>query len=290
MKLPDFFADTELNKLRRAMGIPETQFGSILTTVDPSRLTKEQLNKLTSGEGIDIKLPELTILPDGTFAYKDHRVLVYIRDIQVIEGKVPNLPKYHFMTCRTIVDMQKKKKHEKYVANSQGDGFFQINLITKGKIEKKTELLHVCQNCLLDISFNGFNLAMSSNEKKAIVKAFTPKAFFEAFPDSLQLMLPEYSWENSPINDYTPDWPEVSLRTRIEAGWCCQECSINLSSNRRFLHVHHIGKTSDNSAENLKVLCIACHAKEPNHLHLQDNPDFKTFQQLSGLPLKNDHH
>ena len=289
MKLPDFFADTQLNKLRSAMGIPEKHFGSILTTVDPSRLTREQLDQLTSGEGIDIKLPELTILPDGTFAYKDHRVLVYIRDIQVIDGKAHNLPKYHFMTCQTIEDMQKRKKHEKYVANSRNDGVFHLNLITKGKVDKITQRLNVCQNCLSGITFDGFDSFMPRDKKQAIVEAFTPENFFKVYPGSLHRTVPEYSWENSPIDDYTRDFPEISRKKRAEAGWRCQSCSKDLSSNadRRFLHIHHIGRKDNNSAENLKVLCIACHAKEENHSHLQDHPDYKSFEKKHiGRPPK----
>jgi hypothetical protein len=46
-------------------------------------------------------------------------------------------------------------------------------------------------------------------------------------------------------------------------------------------HTHHIdGGKSNNSAENLKVLCIGCHAAMPAHQHMKRLPEYDAFQRL----------
>ena len=43
-------------------------------------------------------------------------------------------------------------------------------------------------------------------------------------------------------------------------------------NNKSLLHTHHInGIKEDNDFPNLKVLCLDCHRKEPNHEHLMLN-------------------
>ena len=84
-------------------------------------------------------------------------------------------------------------------------------------------------------------------------------------------------------DDYTPDWEIVSRNTRQQYDWVCQDCRLDFKDNtlKKFLHVHHInGRKNDNQAKNLKVLCIRCHAQQPNHQHMFDNQDYLTFIQL----------
>ena len=48
----------------------------------------------------------------------------------------------------------------------------------------------------------------------------------------------------------------------------------SLSDNKKLLHVHHInGNKSDNSRDNLRVLCADCHKKQPHHGHLSITRD-----------------
>jgi hypothetical protein len=46
-------------------------------------LTALELERLTSQDGLDISLDDLKVLEDGTLAYKDSRVLLYIRDVPI---------------------------------------------------------------------------------------------------------------------------------------------------------------------------------------------------------------
>ncbi|WP_107818437.1 HNH endonuclease [Nitrosomonas eutropha] len=60
----------------------------------------------------------------------------------------------------------------------------------------------------------------------------------------------------------------------------CQSCRSDFSapSKRKWLHVHHInGLKHDNNKSNLAVLCISCHAQQPNHEHMINNAGYRKF-------------
>ena len=102
MKLPDFFNFEPLNLIKEKMGVPRNVYGVLTVLIDPGRLTEEELKKLTSSDGIDISPDELSILPDGTLAYKNSRVLLYIRDMERYE------PRFHLANCSTLQEMRTK--------------------------------------------------------------------------------------------------------------------------------------------------------------------------------------
>jgi hypothetical protein len=147
MRLPDFFTFEPLNRLRSRMGIPSDRYGSFSLEIDPGRLTVEELDRLT-GEGIDISFDELTLLPDGTLAYKDSRVLLYIRDVHVY-GRQEWEPRYHLYNCKKLVEMSNKGRFERYVVSGRTDGWFKIILIRENNQTPEDRRLCVCQNCLI---------------------------------------------------------------------------------------------------------------------------------------------
>jgi len=73
--------------------------------------------------------------------------------------------------------------------------------------------------------------------------------------------------------------------TKWRRGYRCdnKKCRINLTNHRKFLHAHHInGQKSDNSPDNIKLLCIKCHAEEYLHGHLKSLPEYIKFTQMFG--------
>jgi hypothetical protein len=126
MKLPDFFKFEPLNRLRSRMGIADGQYGSFSAEIDASRLTLDELDRLT-GDGIDIYFNELTVLPDGTLGYKGNRVLLYIKDVHVY-GDQESEPRYHLFNCATLVNMTQSGRFERYVISTKSNGEFRINL------------------------------------------------------------------------------------------------------------------------------------------------------------------
>lgn len=284
MKLPDFFNFEPLNRLRKQMGIPDNEFSSLGIAIRQSQLSSGELSLLSSGEGIDVSFEDLTVLADGTLAYKDSRVLLYIRDVHVHGDKRNSEPRYHLSHCVTLHDMTQRGRFERYVIATEVTGEFKLNVITGGKPKSERRKLKVCQNCLSGLSFDGFSLQMTSRVRREIVGNFTPATFFARYPQSLHGMRPSHNADNAPLNNYTADWPSISEGVRRRAGWKCSSCRCDLSDKRlkQYLEVHHIdGRRQNNDFRNLRVLCVACHAEQPMHGHMKASPRYKTFLQES---------
>src|SRR5437870_1810700 len=110
MKLPDFLNFDPFNQLRSAMiadALSDFNF-----TSKSNALTYEELERLANA-GIEIDLKEVRVLSDGTLAYKDSRVLLYIRDISDYRGDrqgTDNLSKFHVSDCSTLKDMRERNR------------------------------------------------------------------------------------------------------------------------------------------------------------------------------------
>ena len=288
MKLTDFRNFELLNTLKERMGIPRDVFGELTVLVDAARLSELELEKLTSQDGLEISIDDLRVLKDGTLAYKNSRVLLYIRDVPVY-GDHQSQPRYHVSNCKTLITMREQKRFEtRYVVSTRTDGQFNLNFIDGGVSRSSIHRLMVCQHCLGHLGFNGFRQYWRKKQRAAAVQSFTLEDFFAQFPRSLHIENPKYNSDNAPLNTYGDDFSEISLKAKSAAKWMCQKCGFDLSSKKGFLHTHHInGAKFDNSPINLKVLCYGCHADEPNHQHMKGHPNythFKIIKAQQGAP------
>ncbi|MFW2601921.1 HNH endonuclease [Aliarcobacter butzleri] len=245
MKLPNFFEFEPLNILRKRMNAKIIQDIEI---VKVDVLSEDELSKLTS-VGLDISIDDLKVLEDGTLAYKNTRVILYIRDWSFNSGH----PKYHISDCKTLQDMRSKGREKRYVISSRDDGVFNVNM----NFENKDLKLSLCWNCFKKIKWSEFSS-----------KPFNLDIYFQYFPKSL--FQDDYKKDyESPINNYADDWKLISNSLRDKNNWKCEKCGLDCSNNKNFLHVHHInGLKYDNALSNLKILCKSCHSKEPGHNHL----------------------
>ncbi|SFU45376.1 hypothetical protein SAMN05216339_102327 [Nitrosomonas eutropha] len=279
MKLPDFFEFKPLNFVKAKMGIPQDVYGDLTVSIDPARLTRQELEKLTSQDGLDISLDKLAILSDGTLAYKDSRVILYIRDVSVM-GEREIQPKFHLANCRTLLQMRENNRFERYVVSIRTDGHFNLNIIQGKNISSGLYKLDVCQNCLNFLTFNGFMMSWPRQKRSEVVREFKIDDFFEQYPKSLHSRLPGNTSNNAPLNIYPENFAKISQKLRGDLGWICQSCRSDFSapSKRKWLHVHHInGLKHDNNKSNLAVLCISCHAQQPNHEHMINNTGYRKF-------------
>jgi hypothetical protein len=284
MKLPNFLDWAELNALRLRMGALE--LGDVRLTPDPNRLTEAELERLVHG-GLDVSGNDVRVLPDGTLAYKDSRVLVYIRDVSSYkQARDDGLPRFHLANCDTLQQMRRDNRYERYVVAARQDGLFEVNFIEQGRaVRSSPERLRVCQNCLGMLAFDGFRRDMSKAARERKVAQFRLEDFFKKYPRALFLQTPANRSDSGPLNVYPADFEELSKRIKDERGWRCEGsgCGVVLSdrSLRRYLHLHHAnGLKYDSRPENLILLCLVCHAEEPLHSHMKRLPEYEAFRRI----------
>jgi len=280
MRLPDFTDDAGLIALRRLMGADAP--GSFSPSYRPDKLTLAELEQLAT-DGRDVSIDDVVVLEDDTLSYKDSRVLIYIRDITQFQHWVP---RFHIADCETLQKMKQRNAFDRYVVATRDDGSFVVNMIGKGgRVTRKTNQLDVCQNCLNKLRFDGFSHDLSRQRRRMIVSEFTIRRFFEKFPKSLFSVRPTGAAETAPLNNYPEDFDEISKRARERRGWRCECCRRDFSrpTDRKYLHVHHKnGMKNENFEENLQVLCLLCHANQPQHSHLKKLPEYCEFLRKFG--------
>ena len=233
--------------------------------------------------GIDIfSLKEIEFANDGTFEFAGRKVIVYIRDQNVTyrDGY-----RFHIADCEKIQEMRMKDRFQrKYVVATRLDGKFVVNLLSEGKLIKKDDErnLSVCKYCLSRLNYSDYEKVPFASRDR-IWKNFDLGAFFERYRSHI-MRNPTHTDRSAPLNNYTQNWDRVSQRCREQAGWKCSKCREYLGedSKKRFLHVHHIdGLKYNNREQNLKVLCIVCHAEIDDQLKY--SPDYAEYQQIMQL-------
>jgi len=270
MKLVDFTEHEGFNRLRAAM-----QAERVVWKAPFAELTKEQAIRLRNGVSFEdiSKIPRDTA---GLYQVDGRRVVVYIRDQVSNDAKkgVSNY-KYHLCDCGTLKTMHRSGRYKRrYVVSNRDDGFFRVNRVKYGQVESRDEKvkMELCRNCWHDLQSLGHGIYFGNDYNK-----FNLKEYFENVGTSLIEELPAHTDITSPLNEYSPRQRELSIIIRKNRNWKCEKCGIDFSKEkvRKFLHVHHRdGQKSNNSSDNLEVLCVRCHAERPQHAHLRNTPSF----------------
>lgn len=281
MKLPNFLDWANLNHLRHSMGAPLAErFGMQQAAKD---IALPPVPERLRGDGIEIDFDDIDVLSDKTLGYKGYRVVVYIRDQASYGRGRDTLPKFHLTYCSTLQKMKRMKRWERYVVNHRDDGKFKINITDQGIT--KTVRLNVCQWCLGQIDWNGFQNESDRSERLRLVENFSLSEFFDRYPRDLMAVRPEHTSDTAPTNHYVKNWPEISTRTKKAHGYKCEGCDTKfVGSDSRFLDTHHRnGLKYDNADSNLEVLCIGCHAEEPMHTHMKADTRYREYIAKFGV-------
>jgi hypothetical protein len=274
--LPDFEQNDLMNRLRSAMGAPLI---SPISIIDIIRTT---LDDLLVTDGIDVSIGEIKFAIDGTILYEGRKVILYIRDVTSYHGEI-KLPKFHLSNCTALQHMWARNRSGRYVVATRHDGLFSMRTsFDSVNWEKSENRLDVCKFCLTGIDWDGYASA-NHRTRVDIFSDFMLSEFFKRYPNSPITVTPKHTDVTAPVNGYSKDFPEISLRYRKSKGWRCEECSANLSESnlRQFLHVHHVNHSkNDNSPSNLRALCIECHVKQDSHDHMNNTPDLAKYRSL----------
>ena len=199
----------------------------------------------------------------GVLTLKGEQVVLYIKDTRRDKYTLSHYPenanRFHIAECETIRKMRSKGRFERYVATTRKDGLFLVEALdSDGEFEAP---LRVCKNCLTQLDWKRY----AESRSVKLWEEFSLQDFFAEFTTFFSSR-PRYTDLTAPPGGYAKNWHSLATRIKRARGWRCDECGVNLSKHRSLLHGHHKnGVTSDNSLENIAVLCLLCHSEQPYH-------------------------
>ncbi len=271
---------TGLNAILNRMGVKPTKHKFKGATLPPMDVAID----IALDKGIETRLDKIEV-QDGLFICEGRQIVIYIKD-HTFKGRetVINNPydcrKVHLYECQTIIEMKMAKRFGRYVQTARKDNKYEIDVDRRESIEVK---LYPCQNCLTALNYKNFKPRFMFSVTK-FLNAFDIEEFFGSY-STFFTKKPKHTDSTAPHSGYTKDWHRVSRTKRKSDGWVCNGCKVNLSKNQyqKHLHVHHInGVKSDVSDENLRCLCVVCHADEPYHGHMKHQA-YKYESLIKGL-------
>ena len=239
------------------------------------------------GAGFEVDFDDIEF-ETGLASYEGRQVLLYIKDHSygnkleqaIANGKEGN--KYHVADCSTLEKMRKNGRLERYVVTNKLDGLFKIS---RGANEYRDAQegeakLQICQSCLEAINYEGFKNTPKGPKKQNFVATFNLSNFFDTYSSFFKYM-PSGIADNQK-ESYTDDWQQISNKIKEKFQYVCQQCRVDLKSNKRLLQTHHKnGVKADNTDGNLTPLCADCHRKQPLHTHLfVPHKDTQTINHL----------
>jgi len=220
------------------------------------------------------------VLPDGRVV----KVILHITQKNLQPNQdIPDLTechKYHLFNCRTLVEMSQIGRSDRYFKASHGDGRFNYTILRGNNVVHKYEgdnraALPFCRNCL-----------RIYNERFHQHGPFDLRRFIETNELHGDAPMRQIDLDDVP-NVYADDWAEIARRTKEARNHLCEDCGIDLSSPhlRRFLHAHHIdGQKNNNVIANIRILCVACHAKQDDlHAFIRNDRAYGQFRQTAAF-------
>lgn len=274
MDLIDFRTDQDLELLRMVMGASLVEWNAWTWEAKQAETIREQLS---TQRGIELEggLEEIETDDDGTFSYKGEKVLLYIRD-QYHSNDPGREYKYHICSCRTVESMVRQGRKNRYViTKNTSEKFYVCRIEGSEVVEDGKEKMNVCKSCLQNLNYKGYG-RHGSHQSKRVYREFSLEEFFELYGETRFAEKPDYSEYTAPINKYSDNRKEISRQYRKKQSWTCEECGLDLSGDKQWLHTHHVNHhRNDNRDSNLKALCLRCHAEE--HPRLEHTPEFRKF-------------
>lgn len=276
-----------------------TRFDKLLREVEKlgaSQVVANLIKSLSSGHA-DIDPDDIVFGEHGLFLVDENgcltRVIVHIVDIRVDthyfpkpaklaldndefhdDALIKKAHKYHLLNCQTLRQASNQGWRDKYKMSQKKDGTFYYRFLAGDKVYKENndQVLQVCGYCLNELNKKHES---SIQYKKS---NFLPEIFFSEEFRNNWLNDSDYKVDTKSVpNVYQQDWKEISSKYKNKVNYQCEGdgcrySDLSSSNMRKYLHCHHVNmEKSDNNYSNLKALCLACHAEQPNHGHMKNN-------------------
>lgn len=213
------------------------------------------------GEGVNLNQIDGA---NGVLNYDNHQVMLYIPDQgDNVESALKNGKlgtRVHVAECSIIQLMREKGRLKRYDVISRLDGSFPVfGYSTEGEVEGSTDL-ETCKSCLKILNYKGCN-TQPEMVNRQVFDNFSFSQFFETYSSYFK-GLPAKIAKSS--TSYTEDWYSISSKLRNELDYKCEQCNVDLHSDKTLLHTLHLnGNKANNNRSNLKVLCADCLKKHP---------------------------
>jgi len=288
-RLPDFSESKIFTDLFRKMN---TKYSDKIGEISWENLSIEK-QILLKGEAEIISSQDFIkfLDIDGVFRINGNPVLLYIRDQSRNIENVNSYNnenylseyRYHLMCCRTVHNIIFEQKRDRYVYKDylfEETPKFKVNITDGSKHKELNNVrLQVCQNCINETSIKDLR-SLPWNMKKEFLQNFTPREFCKEHKNGYVKSMVGSNYMRKEIDMYPNDWPQISSNYKKSKNYKCENCQIDLSKYKKYLHVHHEGRRDQNEDRRLKSLCIECHSNvNQSHNFMKYSPHYKIFQK-----------
>lgn len=286
-KLPDFSQSKIFTDLFRKMN---TKYSETLDKVEWENYSIEK-QILLKGEAEIVSSEDFIqfLEIDGVFRINGKPVLLYIRDqsryIENIDSytneNYESEYKYHLMCCRTVHNIIFRQKRDRYVYKDylfEEKPKFKVNIIEDRRSKELDNVkLKVCQNCINESGIANLK-SMNWTMKQNFIQNFTPKEFCRDHKNSYVKSVVGSSYMRKEIDMYPKNWHKISSNYKKTTSYKCENCNIDLSQYKKYLHVHHTGRKDQNEDKYLKSLCVDCHANvNQSHYFIRSQRQYRVF-------------
>ena len=206
-------------------------------------------------EAIPVWRQEVVDRPNDPLHFRGRSVCVYMRDQNdsVTFGGTWRRYAYHLFYCQALQRINVKNGWANLLATRRSDGMFEVHSLSKKALAK----LDVCADCREILKENG----------QALIP-FDLQRFFEDHDDYETRKLKEVA----PVSQATES-SDLADACRRVCNFSCQACGVMCVDVPGVLHLHYDdGDPTHMDVNNLRILCVDCHASLPSHDHMKMQP------------------
>ena len=263
-------------KIFAAMGISDSQIKLAAENFSLPELTAVERKDLSEGKEFDQKiLEELTknLAPLVPFAYKEHVVILYIRDQYLSRQRyaAEDYYRFHLCFCRHLRDSQKKNRYEsRYVMTYDTSGNFLVNLFVDNKPREQNvyRRLKVCQHCLRELNWKNFRRYCGAGRetwsggdkemRRRIVDEFDIAEYLLSAKANESDFPPVEFTNVSAVKKVYDLSAQKKSALKKNVDFICEVCRKKFLSTELQIH-HRNHNQGDNRRDNLMVVCKDCH-------------------------------